>query len=138
MFAHFLAAQAPIYATALAELRAGAKRSHWMWFIFPQLRALGRSATAHRYGLEGLAAARAYLADPVLGARLKQCVAAVLAVEGRSAHRIFGTPDDLKFRSSLTLFEAAADDADKTLFAAALERFYGGVRDPLTVEVVGG
>ena len=138
MFAHFLAAQAPIYATALAELRAGAKRSHWMWFIFPQLTALGRSATAQRYGLEGLAAARAYLADPVLGARLKECVAAVLAVEGRSAHQIFGTPDDLKFRSSLTLFEAAAEDADKPLFAAALERYYGGVRDPLTVELVGG
>ena len=86
----------------------------------------------------GLAGARAYLADPVLGARLKQCVAAVLAVEGRSARQIFGTPDDLKFRSSITLFEAAAEDADKPLFAAALERYYDGVRDPLTVEVVGG
>lgn len=108
-----------------------------MWFIFPQLKSLGRSATAQRYGLEGLAAARAYLADPVLGARLKECVAAVLAVEGRRAHQIFGTPDDLKFCSSLTLFEAAAADADKPLFAAALERYCGGVRDPLTVELVG-
>jgi uncharacterized protein (DUF1810 family) len=134
MFAHFLAAQAPIYATALAELRAGAKRSHWMWFILPQLTALGRSATAQRYGLDGLAAAQAYLADPVLGARLRECVVAVLAVEGRSAHQIFGTPDDLKFRSSLTLFEAAAADPDKPLFAAALAHFYNGARDPLTLQ----
>lgn len=138
MFAHFRAAQDPVYQTVLAELAAGDKRTHWMWFIFPQLTALGRSPTAKRYGLDDLAAARAYLADPVLGPRLRECVATVLAIENRSAHAIFHSPDDLKFRSCLTLFEAAASaEADKALFAAALEKYYAGERDPLTVELLG-
>ncbi|HEY8993353.1 MAG TPA: DUF1810 domain-containing protein, partial [Lacunisphaera sp.] len=129
MFDHFRAAQDPVYATVLAELRAGDKRTHWMWFVFPQLGALGRSPTAKFYGLEHLDAARAYLADPVLGVRLRECVATVLAAgerTGRSAHAIFGSPDDLKFRSCLTLFEAAAEGEDKALFAAALARYYAG------------
>lgn len=140
MFAHFIAAQDPVYAAVLGELRAGAKRTHWMWFIFPQLTALGRSAVARRFGLESLDAARAYLADPVLGPRLRDCVATVLAAgaaTGRSAHDIFGSPDDLKFRSCLTLFEAAASGADRALFATALDHFYAGTRDPLTLDLLG-
>lgn len=137
MFDHFRAAQDPVYPTVLAELRAGGKRTHWMWFVFPQLGALGRSPTAKVYGLENLAAARAYLADPALGARLRDCVATVLKVEGRSAHAIFGSPDELKFRSCLTLFEAAASDpTDKSLFAAALDTYYDAIRDPLTLELL--
>ncbi|RYG85134.1 MAG: DUF1810 domain-containing protein [Alphaproteobacteria bacterium] len=143
MFPHFLAAQDPVYSTVLAELRGGDKQTHWMWFVFPQLEALGRSATAKFYGIKDLEAARAYLADPVLGARLRDCVGIVLGVEGRSAHDIFHVPDDLKFRSCLTLFEAAASasgaasTADRDLFAAALEKYYGGIRDPLTLDLLG-
>lgn len=138
MFPHFLTAQAPIYDTVLLELRAGRKQTHWMWFIFPQLRALGRSPTALHYGLDDLAAARAYLADPILGARLVECVTTVLAISHRTAHAIFGSPDDLKFRSCLTLFEAAAPPEQKPLFTAALEKFYAGERDPLTLELLAG
>jgi uncharacterized protein (DUF1810 family) len=134
-FPHFLTAQNPIYPTVLAELEAGDKHTHWMWFIFPQLEALGRSPTAKRYGLKDLDAARAYLADPVLGARLRECVAIVLEVEGRSAHDIFHSPDDLKLRSCLTLFEAAAPD--DPLFPAALDKYYAGQRDPLTLDLLG-
>jgi len=136
---HFLTAQDPAYPTVLAELRAGDKRTHWMWFIFPQLEALGRSPTAKYYGLKDLDAARAYLADPILGARLRECVATVLAAKGvesgRSAHDIFHSPDDLKFRSCLTLFEAASPT--DPLFPAALARFYGGERDERTLELLG-
>lgn len=135
---HFLSAQNPIYPTVLAELRAGNKRTHWMWFIFPQLEALGRSPTAKYYGLKDLDAARTYLADPVLGARLRECVGIVLGVEGRSAHEIFHSPDDLKFRSCLTLFEAAAEGEDRALFAAALAKYYAGERDPLTLTLLAG
>src|SRR4051794_34023027 len=103
----FVAAQAPVYATVLAELRAGRKQSHWMWFVFPQLAGLGRSPTATFYGLPGLDEARAYLAHDVLGPRLVECTGLVNAVTGRSAHEIFGTPDDLKFRSCVTLFQRA-------------------------------
>lgn len=134
MFEHFIAAQAPVYAQVLAELRAGQKRSHWMWFIFPQLRALGRSATAQRYGLEGLEEARAYAAHPVLGARLRECVALANAIEGKTANEVFGFPDDLKFRSCVTLFLAATGE---TLFQDALDRYYGGVGDPLTSSGLG-
>ena len=136
MFEHFVAAQDFVYRAVLAELGAGEKRTHWMWFVFPQLSALGRSERAIRYGLADLAAARAYLAHPVLGPRLLECTSLVLAVEGRSAHDIFGTPDDLKFRSSMTLFARAAPD--QPLFRAALDRFYAGAEDPLTVELLGG
>jgi uncharacterized protein (DUF1810 family) len=137
--AHFLEAQDSCYARVLEELAAGQKTSHWMWFIFPQLRGLGVSSTARRFGLAGLDDARAYLAHPVLGARLRECVRSVLAVEGRSAHQIFGSPDDLKLRSCLTLFAAAAEqDADDQVFRAALAKYYAGEPDPLTVRLLAG
>lgn len=132
----FVAAQASIYPAALAELDAGAKRSHWMWFIFPQLAALGRSPTAQIYGLQGLADARAYLAHPVLGARLLACTDAVNRVQGRTAHQIFGSPDDLKFRSCMTLFARAA--AQPAPFETALARYYGGAEDPQTLALLAG
>lgn len=131
----FHEAQAPIYRRALAELRAGRKQSHWMWFIFPQIEGLGMSAMAQRYAIGSLAEASAYLADPILGRRLLECVEAVLAVPGKSAHEIFGSPDDMKFRSSLTLFAAAA--ADLSPFEAALQRFHGGMPDPRTLTLLG-
>lgn len=131
---HFVTAQAPLYAQVLAELRAGRKESHWMWFIFPQLTALGRSPTALRYGIADLAAARAYLAHPVLGPRLVECTRLVNTVTGRSAHEIFGTPDDLKFRSSMTLFSRA--DPEQPAFADALVKYYGGIEDPRTVDLL--
>jgi uncharacterized protein (DUF1810 family) len=134
MFEHFVEAQDRVYPSVLAELEAGEKRTHWMWFIFPQLRALGRSATAQRYGLQSLEEARAYLRHPVLGARLIACTRLVNAVEQRTAHQIFGSPDDLKFRSSMTLFARAAPD--EPLFRDALAKYYGGVEDPLTVELL--
>ena len=125
----FMEAQAPVYGTALAELREGRKRTHWMWFVFPQLKSLGRSSMAQFYGLHDLAEPRSYWAHPVLGPRLRECVAATLATPQRSAHDIFGSPDDLKLRSCLTLFEQAASDP---CFADGLERFYGGRRDEAT------
>jgi uncharacterized protein (DUF1810 family) len=130
---HFHTAQAPIYPIALAELRAGDKRSHWMWFIFPQIAGLGRSPMAQRFALQSLGEARAYLADPVLGARYRECVSAVLPHAGeRSVHDIFGSPDDLKFHSSLTLFHRAAPD--DPLFKTALETFFDGLEDPGTLD----
>jgi uncharacterized protein (DUF1810 family) len=128
----FHEAQDTIYDRALAEVRAGHKRSHWMWFVFPQIAGLGSSPTAVRYALTGLAEARAYLADPVLGPRLTECVQALLAVEGRTAEQIFGHPDDLKLRSSMTLFAAAAEDPE--LFQAVLDRYYAGKPDPATLD----
>jgi uncharacterized protein (DUF1810 family) len=123
-----------VYERALAELRAGAKRSHWMWFVFPQLAGLGSSAMAQRYAIADLDEAAAYLTHPVLGPRLWACVAAVNGVEGRSAHEIMGSPDDLKLRSSLTLFaEATTGDAD---LRAALDRYYDGEPDPRTMAVL--
>ena len=132
---HFVEAQDPVIDAVMAELAAGAKRTHWMWFVFPQLTALGRSATAKFYGLGGLDDARAYLAHPVLGERLRECVRAVLAHRGRSANAIFGSPDDLKFRSCVTLFALAAPD--EPLFAQALAAFFRGIPDPATLELVG-
>lgn len=129
----FLTAQTPVYETVLAELRAGQKRSHWMWFVFPQLDALGRSPTAKFYGIADLDEARAYLAHPVLGRRLLDCTGLVNAIAGKTAHAIFGTPDDLKFRSSVTLFRHAGGDQ---VFADALEEYYGGVEDKQTVEAL--
>ena len=130
----FLQAQEGVYAAALAELRAGRKTSHWMWFVFPQFDGLGRSQTARFFAVKSLAEARAYLAHPVLGKRLRQCTAAVLGVAGRTASEIFGSPDDIKFRSSMTLFERAAPDCD--LFSDALDRFFEGRRDRLTLELL--
>jgi uncharacterized protein (DUF1810 family) len=129
----FVAAQDGVFDTALAELRAGRKRTHWMWFVFPQIAGLGSTPTAQRYALSGLGEARAYLAHPVLGPRLREASRAVLDVEGRSAHQILGHPDDLKLRSSMTLFARAADDP--AVFEAVLERYYDGP-DPRTLELL--
>jgi uncharacterized protein (DUF1810 family) len=120
------------YATALAELRRGRKTSHWMWFVFPQIAGLGQSPTAQYYGVRGLAEAQAYLAHPVLGPRLRECVQLLLDAPGSAADILGG--DDVKLRSSLTLFVAA--DPDEPLFAAALERFFDGTLDPRTLEML--
>jgi len=134
----FLDAQQAIYAQVLGELRAGRKTSHWMWFIFPQLQGLGASPTARFYALSGLGEARAYLAHPLLGARLTECTQLVNAVPGRTLHEIFGTPDDLKFRSCMTLFAAAAGaQAASQPFRDALEKYCAGAADPRTLELLG-
>ena len=131
----FVAAQEPVYEQALGELRAGAKRSHWMWFVFPQLKALGRSATAQRFGIEDLREAEAYWRHPLLGPRLKACTEALLATEGRSALQILGPPDDLKLASSMTLFARAAPD--EPAFGRALDKYFGGRPDARTLELLG-
>ncbi|CCJ07715.1 DUF1810 domain-containing protein [Methylocystis sp. SC2] len=132
----FVEAQDLIYARAAAELAAGCKRSHWMWFVFPQIEGLGKSETAQRYAIRSLDEARAYLDHPLLGVRLKECIGLVNEVEGRSAHEIFGSPDDLKFHSSMTLFAAAAPQ--EPLFADALRKYFDGRRDPLTLAALSG
>jgi uncharacterized protein (DUF1810 family) len=130
----FVDAQDRVYDRVLAELRAGAKHSHWIWFIFPQLTELGNSSTAKRFGIGSLPEAQAYLAHPVLGPRLRECARLVTAIENRSIEAIFGWPDNLKVRSSMTLFEQATDDnAD---FVAVLDTFYGGERDTRTLELL--
>jgi uncharacterized protein (DUF1810 family) len=131
----FVTAQAPVFETVLAELRAGRKRTHWIWFIFPQLAGLGRSSMARFYGIGSLEEARAYLAHPVLGPRLDQCTRIVLESEGPSLHAIFGSPDDLKFRSSMTLFSLAADDPDD-VFRYALDRWCDGQPDEQTLALI--
>jgi len=132
----FVAAQdaGGTYERAVAELRRGAKTSHWMWFVFPQLAGLGTSATARHYALAGLAEARAYLAHPLLGARLRECTRIVNAIEGRTIEAIFGYPDYLKFHSCMTLFARAA--AEEQVFRAALEQYYGGEPDARTVALL--
>jgi uncharacterized protein (DUF1810 family) len=132
----FVDAQANgVYEQALSEIRAGEKRSHWMWFIFPQLKGLGRSATALRFGLGSLDEARAYWHHPLLGARLLECCALLLALpSGRSAPQVLGSIDALKLRSCLTLFERAAPS--EAVFGALLERFYGGERDGATLALL--
>lgn len=133
----FVEAQAPVYHHVVEELTAGYKRTHWMWFIFPQLSGLGHSAMAQRYAIQNANQARRYLADPILGDRLRDDVRLMLRHKGKSALDILGSPDDLKFRSCLTLFsEAASDEADHTLFAEALEQFYNGEPDPRTLELL--
>jgi uncharacterized protein (DUF1810 family) len=130
----FLAAQQGVYPRALEELRAGRKRSHWMWYVFPQLAGLGLSATAVHYAIADLAEARAYLAHPLLGPRLEECARALLDVPGRTAREILGSPDDLKLRSSMTLF-AQVTGADP-VFRRVLERYYGGEADARTLELL--
>ena len=130
----FVSAQAPVYEQALAELRRGRKESHWMWFVFPQLVGLGRSPTARFYGIEGRDEAAAYLDHPLLGARLLECTAAAATHSERGAERIFGPVDAMKFRSSMTLFEAAAEEP--SAFAGALDLFYGGERDGETLRLL--
>ncbi len=122
----FLDAQAPIYARVVAELCRGQKQSHWMWFIFPQLAGLGDSAMAQRFAIASRKEAVAYLGHAVLGSRLKECTGLVTAVEGRAVREILGSPDDLKFQSSMTLFSAVSSDPE---FSAAIAKFYGGKPD---------
>jgi len=133
----FVDAQQPVYDQALSELRTGRKTSHWMWFVFPQLRALGRSGTAQFYGLASRDEALAYWRHPLLGPRLRECAATLLAAApGRSAHSILGSPDDLKLRSCTTLFAAVAPE--EPVFRALLERFYSGQADPRTWQLLEG
>lgn len=134
--ARFVEAQEPVYDDVVDELRNGRKRSHWMWFVFPQLRGLGGSAMAVRYGIASLEEAGAYLRHDLLGPRLRECWDLVNRVRGRTAGEIFGSPDDVKLRSSMTLFARATDDNDA--FVAVLDRYYGGEEDPVTVGRLGG
>ncbi len=127
----FVDAQARVYDTVLGELRDGRKRSHWMWFVFPQLRGLGSSPTAVRFAISSIDEARAYLAHGLLGPRLRECTGLVATIDGRTAEEIFGWPDDMKLRSSMTLFARAADD--NAAFVAVLEKFYGGEEDSATL-----
>jgi uncharacterized protein (DUF1810 family) len=130
----FVAAQDSVIDRVRAELRRGRKTSHWMWFVFPQLAGLGSSSTARTYALSGLDEARAYLAHPVLGPRLRECAELVAAVQDRSASEIFGYPDDLKLRSSMTLFARAAPDT--AVFTEVLDRFFDGEHDRRTLELL--
>ena len=127
----FLDAQDVPYGSVLAELKGGRKRSHWMWYIFPQIDGLGSSETARHFAIKGVAEARQYMAHPVLGARLMECAELVLAIEGRSVAEIFGYPDDLKLKSSMTLFERVAGPG--SVFAQVLEKYFDGERDVRTL-----
>ena len=129
----FVDAQAGVHAHALEELRAGAKRTHWMWFVFPQIQGLGASAMAQRYAIGGLDEARAYLAHPVLGPRLLECTQAMLGHHGRSAREILGAPDDLKLRSSMTLFHRASGQEP---FQSVLDRYFDGQPDDATLRLL--
>lgn len=131
----FVSAQAGAYARALAELRAGRKRTHWIWYIFPQIAGLGHSSTSRHYAVSGLEEARAYLAHPVLGPRLLECAGVLLSLEGRTASEIMPYPDDLKLRSSMTLFERVA--GFDSVFSRVLEKYFGGKRDELTIGRLG-
>jgi uncharacterized protein (DUF1810 family) len=127
----FVDAQRSVYETVCAELRAGRKRSHWMWFIFPQIEGLGSSEMAHRFAISSLKEAKAYLEHPVLGARLRECSRLVADVDGRSVEEVFGYPDDMKFRSSMTLFGQATPDND--VFVECLRKYFEGEADPSTL-----
>jgi uncharacterized protein (DUF1810 family) len=131
----FVRAQKHVYADALSEITNGRKRTHWMWFVFPQLAGLGVSATSERYAIATVDEARAYLDHPILGPRLLECSESLLRVEGRSATAILGTPDDLKLRSCATLF--ASVSAPGSVFDRVLEKYYGGARDPKTLRLLG-
>ena len=130
----FVDAQRPVYETVRAELRSGRKRSHWMWYIFPQIAGLGRSETARHYALSGIEEAQAYLAHPLLGQRLEECCRILAGIEGRTASAIFGYPDDLKLHSSLTLFAQAAPE--QPLVVACLEKYFNGQRDAATLKLL--
>lgn len=131
----FLAAQQGVYERACVELRAGKKQSHWMWFIFPQIRGLGSSEMAARYAISSLEEAHAYLEHPVLGPRLRECAGIVAGLEGRTVEQIFGYPDDLKFHSSMTLFAQAATISEEDLvFRQALDKYFSGREDAATME----
>jgi len=127
----FVDAQSRCFERVCRELSEGYKQSHWMWFIFPQVKGLGHSAMANRYAISSREEAAAYLRHPVLGSRLRHCTELVIFIEGRTIEEIFGDPDDLKFRSSMTLFANAAED--KKIFEAALQKYFSGKPDPLTI-----
>jgi uncharacterized protein (DUF1810 family) len=130
----FTGAQDPVFAAVQEELRQGRKRTHWMWFIFPQLAALGASPIAKHYGIVSLAEARAYLAHPVLGPRLRSCCELLMQLQACTAHQVFGHPDELKLRSCLTLFDLAG--GGEALFKQCLDKYYDGERDPRTIELL--
>ncbi len=130
----FLSAQTGVYDRALAELGGGQKRTHWMWFIFPQIDGLGHSATSKHYAIKSIEEAREYLKHPVLGSRLLECAEAVLAIEGRKVSDIFNYPDDLKLKSSMTLFASIADP--DTVFTRVLEKYFQGVQDARTLQLL--
>lgn len=130
----FVAAQADCYGQALAELKGGRKTTHWMWFVFPQFVGLGRSEIAHHYAIKSAAEAAAYLRHPVLGPRLVECCEALLQIDGRSASEIFGFPDHLKLKSSLTLFSTVAER--ESVFDKVLANYFGGSADPRTLELL--
>jgi uncharacterized protein (DUF1810 family) len=127
----FVQAQAGVYERVLAELAAGSKRGHWMWFIFPQIQGLGMSEISVRFAIDSLEEAKAYLAHPVLGPRLRQCVETMLGVHNKTAEEVFGYPDDMKFRSSMTLFAKASETG--SVFEQALERYFDGKMDGATL-----
>ena len=129
----FVDAQGPVYEQVCSELRQGRKRGHWMWFVFPQIAGLGHSATARRFAIASREEAQAYLQHPVLGPRLRECTRLVNLVEGRTLEQIFGFPDEVKFRSSMTLFAHATPDSQ--VFEDALRKYCGGAYDPLTLEL---
>ncbi|HEX2532016.1 MAG TPA: DUF1810 domain-containing protein, partial [Burkholderiaceae bacterium] len=127
----FVDAQQPVFEQVLAELRDGCKRTHWMWFVFPQIEGLGRSGMARRYAISSVEEAQAYLRHPVLGSRLRECSRLVAAVEGRAIGAIFNHPDDMKFHSSMTLFAHAA--GDNGIFDECLRKYFDGKPDPATL-----
>jgi uncharacterized protein (DUF1810 family) len=130
----FIDAQNGVYTSVLEELRAGEKRSHWMWFVFPQIRGLGGTPTSRAYAISSRDEAKAYSEHPILGARLRECTQLLMAVKDRTAEQIFPYPDNLKFRSCLTLFEESATEPG--IFRAALLRYFGGKPDPLTLDIL--
>lgn len=131
----FINAQKGDYEIAREEIRNGKKRSHWMWYIFPQIRGLGRSSMAYRYGIESLEEARAYLADPVLGGNLREISGILLGLETNDAYRVFGSPDDMKLRSSMTLFALVSEEG--SVFHGVLDKFFGGRMDSRTLQMLG-
>ncbi len=131
----FVEAQERVYPYALAEIRAGEKETHWMWYIFPQIDGLGFSSMAKKHAIKNMDEAKAYLAHPLLGQRLRECFEALLAIEGRSAYQIFDSPDDMKLRSCATLFASAAEKPN--LFERILEKYYEGERDTKTLKLIG-
>jgi uncharacterized protein (DUF1810 family) len=133
----FVEAQNPVYEQVLRELRQGCKTSHWMWFVFPQIQGLGHSFMARKFAISSLEEARAYLQHEVLGPRLRECTALVNDTSGRTIHQIFGSPDDLKFHSCMTLFAAAAAADADSVFRQALGKYFSGERDALTIPLLG-
>jgi uncharacterized protein (DUF1810 family) len=130
----FVEAQNPIYSNVVNELKRGGKRTHWMWFVFPQVSGLGRTPTAEKYSIKSHEEASAYIVHPVLGVRLEECTKLVIEINGKTANQIFGFPDDLKFRSSMTLFKQVAEDNE--IFLDAIAKFYSGKEDEFTREIL--